>query len=67
VTDAWTGYSGIEDEGYTQIVHNQSKAIDEDEKLPLVHLVMSLLKRWLLGNIKARSVIGEVLEKIIPF
>jgi transposase-like protein len=44
VTDAWTGYSGIEEEGYTQIVHNQSKAIDEDEKLPHVHLVMSFWK-----------------------
>jgi transposase-like protein len=50
VTDAWTGYSGIESEGYTQIVHNQSKVIREDEKPPHVHLVMSLLKRWLFGT-----------------
>jgi transposase-like protein/Zn ribbon nucleic-acid-binding protein len=50
VTDAWTGYSGIEEEGYIQIAHNQSKAIHEDEKLPHVHLVMSLLKRWLVGT-----------------
>jgi transposase-like protein len=50
VTDGWRGYSGITDKGYTQTVHNQSKAQSEDEKLPHVHLVLSLLKRWLLGT-----------------
>jgi transposase-like protein/Zn ribbon nucleic-acid-binding protein len=49
-TDAWKGYSGIEEEGYTHIVHNQSKASNEDEKLPHVHLAISLLQRWLLGT-----------------
>ena len=50
VTDAWSGYFGIDDEGYTQLVYNQSRATSEDEMLPHVHMVMSLLKRWLLGT-----------------
>jgi hypothetical protein len=50
VTDGWSGYSGITENGYTQTVHNQSKAQSEDEMLPHVHLVLSLLKRWLLGT-----------------
>ena len=50
ITDAWSGYSGIENEGYTREIHNQNKAAQEDEMLPHVHRVISLLKRWLLGT-----------------
>jgi len=50
VTDDWTGYFGIEDEGYSREIYNQSKAESEDELLPHVHLIVSLLKRWLLGT-----------------
>jgi hypothetical protein len=39
----WLGCSGIENEGYT------SKA-KEEELLPHVHMVISLLKRWLPGT-----------------
>jgi transposase-like protein len=50
VTDAWKGYSGIENEGYAREIYNQSKAASEEEMLPHVHTVISLLKRWLLGT-----------------
>jgi transposase-like protein len=50
VTDAWSGYSGIEDEGYKREIYNQSKAVLQEEMLPHVHTVISLLKRWLLGT-----------------
>jgi transposase-like protein len=50
VTDAWSGYSGIEGEGYVREIHNQTEASHEDEMLPHVHRVISLLKRWLLGT-----------------
>ncbi|GHU12514.1 hypothetical protein FACS1894161_0910 [Spirochaetia bacterium] len=50
ITDAWPGYSGIENDGYTREVINQSKAENDDELLPHVHMVVSLLKRWLLGT-----------------
>jgi transposase-like protein len=50
-TDGWEGYTGLETKGYTHEVtvlkrHRQSAA----ELLPRVHLVVSLLKRWLVGT-----------------
>ena len=50
ITDDWSGYSGIEDEGYSREIYSQSKAVSDDELLPHVHLIISLLKRWLLGT-----------------
>ena len=49
ISDGWSGYSGLTEKGYIHKVIVQSNA-DEDEMLPHVHLVVSLLKRWLLGT-----------------
>ena len=49
-TDAWQGYAGIEVKGYrhevTELVHTD----DDENMLPRVHRVVSLLKRWLMGT-----------------
>lgn len=50
ITDDWRGFTGVEAKGYTREIHKQSTAAGEDEMLPHVHLVISLLKRWLLGT-----------------
>ena len=50
VTDAWKGYSRIEESGYTREIHSQSQVGPDAKLLPHVHLVISLLKRWLLGT-----------------
>jgi transposase-like protein/ribosomal protein L37AE/L43A len=50
ITDAWSGYSGIESEGYSRKIINQSNTGKEEEMLPHVHMIVSLLKRWLLGT-----------------
>jgi transposase-like protein len=50
ITDAWSGYSGIEECGYNREIYNQSKAQSPDGMLPHVHTIISLLKRWLLGT-----------------
>jgi len=50
IRDGWAGYSGIDDEGYYSEVTKVSKATSEDEKLPHVHLAISLIKRWILGT-----------------
>jgi transposase-like protein len=42
-TDGWSGYAAISDIGYNHIVAN---SLD----LKIVHLTISLLKRWLLGT-----------------
>jgi hypothetical protein len=49
VTDDWLGYNGIEKAGFNREIYNQSKADGDDELLPHVHLIISLLKRWFLG------------------
>jgi len=47
VTDDWAGYSGIAADGYG---HEITKAKNNSDALPHVHMVTSLLKRWLLGT-----------------
>jgi transposase-like protein len=43
VTDTWRGYSGIETEGYSREIINRSNAENDEEMLPLVHMIVSLL------------------------
>src|SRR5437588_677138 len=50
-TDGWPGYSPLTSEGYDHevtVLRRQKKS--PSELLPRVHLVVSLLKRWLLGT-----------------
>jgi transposase-like protein len=50
-TDGWRGYSGIETKGYLrQITVLKGRKEPASELLPRVHLVISLLKRWLMGT-----------------
>ena len=51
VTDAWTGYSGLDALGYSHEMINLSKRRKApSDLLPRVHRVASLLKRWLMGT-----------------
>lgn len=50
ITDGWSGYSGIEQYGYTREVHVKNDGKDQEKLLPHVHTIISLLKRWLLGT-----------------
>jgi len=50
ISDGWSGYSFVKNSGYSHTVLVQSKNKDEENPLPHVHLVISLLKRWLLGT-----------------
>ncbi len=49
ITDGWSGYSGLGELGYTHRIQ-QINTIEEEEILPNVHRIASLLKRWLLGT-----------------
>ena len=53
-TDGWPGYAGLEEKGYVHevTVLTRSKASASD-LLPRVHRVVSLLKRWILGDRKS--------------
>jgi transposase-like protein len=48
-TDGWGGYSGLTRLGFRHVVVRRTSIVGEDP-LPQVHLVISLLKRWLLGT-----------------
>jgi len=58
VTDGWSGYAFVNKEGYKHTVFVQKKAKYQEEMLPHCHLIISLLKRWLLGTHQ-----GAVTEK----
>jgi transposase-like protein len=47
ITDGWSGYLALQNAGYNYIVKITKK---DDVMLPHVHLVFSLLKRWVLGT-----------------
>jgi transposase-like protein len=49
LTDGWPAYAKLEAEGYRHEFYNQNEATQGEETLPQVYLVVSLLKRWLLG------------------
>ena len=50
-TDGWVGYSGLEKHVYVHDVHPISKSGDPAHVSVLgVHMVASLVKRWLLGT-----------------
>lgn len=58
-TDGWSRYAGLAKRGYTHKVTLQThKGKKTGRYLPLVHLIVSNLKRWLLGTHK-----GAVLPK----
>jgi transposase-like protein len=52
-TDGWPSYQGVGERGYTHRVTIISQSAQPaHEVMPRVHLVASLLKRWLLGTLQ---------------
>jgi transposase-like protein len=50
-TDGWNGYNGLESLGYVHEVFKiKGQELEASKLLPNVHLVISLLKRWILGT-----------------
>jgi len=51
ITDGWLGYAPLKKENYEHVVENISQSEKKAaEMLPNIHLVVSLIKRWLLGT-----------------
>ena len=51
ITDGWKGYNQLSDYGFNHVIHPKfDDSESDDETLSHVHLVVSLLKRWLLGT-----------------
>ena len=53
-TDGWKGYNGLEEAGYGHQKIQSAKADAKDSVLPGVHLVVSLVKRVILGTFQGR-------------
>ena len=52
-TDGWQGYSSIKEAGYEHVVlSTNSNELQNETALPKCHLVISLLKRWILGTLQ---------------
>ena len=51
ISDGWRGYNGLLEKGYKHEVVKKSDE-EEDNLLPHVHTIISLLKRWLLGTLQ---------------
>ena len=50
-TDGWKGYEGLEKKGYKHVVRQVSgSGKTASELLPNVHIVIALVKRWLMGT-----------------
>jgi transposase-like protein len=50
ITAGWPAYSKLEAGGYRHEIYTQSEATPAEKTLPHARLVVSLLKRWLLGT-----------------
>jgi transposase-like protein len=50
ITDGWSSYSFVSASGFTHMVTHKKDVQSKDEMLPHVHMIISLLKRWLLGT-----------------
>jgi transposase-like protein len=51
-TDGWDGYNGIVQKGYGRQIAVKNDGELADVVLPRCHLVVSLLKRWVLGTLQ---------------
>lgn len=49
-TDGWSGYTDLTKMKYTREIHTDKVLQEDEELLPYVHRIASLLKRWLLGT-----------------
>lgn len=50
ITDGWSSYSSLNQSGYQHIVPKRYEVADAKNLLPHIHMIASLLKRWLLGT-----------------
>jgi len=62
-TDGWKGYHGLDRLGYDhEVTVLRGRLKDAGKLLPRVHLVVSLLKRWLVGSIKGQPQASPLLS-----
>jgi len=50
ITDGWRGFASVGESGYMHVIPKKFEVADPKNILPHVHMIVSLLKRWLLGT-----------------
>ena len=50
ITDGWSGFASAGKNGFAHVVLTKFEVADSKNILPHVHMIVSLLKRWLLGT-----------------
>ena len=50
ITDGWSGFSSVSQKSYAHVIPKKFEVPDPKNILPHVHMIVSLLKRWLLGT-----------------
>ena len=67
-TDGWSGYTDLTKMKYTREIHTDKVLQEDEELLPYVHRIASLLKRWLLGthqNYTSSSKLNYYLDEFV--
>jgi len=50
ITDGWSSYAAVNKNGFTHVIPKKFEVAGDENLLPHVHMIVSLLKRWLLGT-----------------
>jgi hypothetical protein len=50
IIDGWSGFNSLGANGYTRVAPKEFEVDEPKNLLPHVHIIVSLLKRWLLGT-----------------
>lgn len=66
-SDGWSGYAGLSKSGYTHKIVDKSTQELSEELLPKCHLVISLLKRWILGTFQGCVGAGHLQDYLNEF
>ena len=61
VTDGWKGYNKVQRMEFKHMI-DEKEYINKDKLLPHVHLIISLLKRWIMGTMQ-----GSVSEQHMAY
>lgn len=67
VTDGWTGYNFLQSEGYGRINEVRDESELASVVLPRCHLVVSLVKRWILGTLQGSIGVDHLQDYLNEF
>ena len=67
VTDGWSGYGFLKTSGYNRVIEVKDDGELAEVVLPKCHLVVSLLKRWILGTLQGSLGVDHMQDYLNEF